>query len=86
MPLSFTKKLVFTCVVLVGAFVAMEVSARVVYAFRVGPSLLVYGLRPARKEIKPSAWWPDNGTGRYTKYRPHEIRFDKDPETGARSR
>lgn len=81
MPLSFTKKLAFTCVVLAGVFLMMELSARVVYAFRVGPSLLVYGLRSARREIKPSAWWPDNEIGRYTKYRPHEIRFDKDPET-----
>src|SRR5262245_3893303 len=82
-PLSFTKQLVFTGLVLAATFLVMEMSARVVYAFRVGPSLLVYGLRPARREVKPSAWWPDNESGRYTKYRPHEIRFDKDPETGA---
>ena len=44
MSLSLPKKFLFTCIVLMLAFVLMEVVARVFYTFRVGPSVLTYGL------------------------------------------
>jgi hypothetical protein len=81
MSLSLPKKILFTCIVLVLAFVLMEAVARVFYTFRVGPSVLTYGLNLPRQEIRPWAWLPDNRTGRYTKFHPHQVRLDRDPDT-----
>ena len=88
MTFSFKKKLVFTCIVLAVVLVMVEVGVRILFAVQVGPSVLLYGLRSARQEINRqeanrSVWHPDNKSGRYTKFRPNQLRFDKDPETQA---
>jgi GDSL-like Lipase/Acylhydrolase family len=86
MTLSFKKKFAFTCIVLSLVLVTIEAVVRVFFAMQVGPSVLLYGLKAPRREVNPQAtnpsvWRPDNKVGPYTKFRPHEIRFDKDPDT-----
>jgi lysophospholipase L1-like esterase len=88
MTLSVGKKLVFTGIVMVFVLVMVEVGVRLLFAVQVGPSVLLYGLRSARQELESqeanrSVWRPDRKIGRYTKFRPNQVRFDKDPETQA---
>lgn len=86
--LSSKKKFAFTCIVVLLVLVTTEAVVRLFFAMQVGPSVLFYGLRKPRREVnpqpaQPSVWRPDYKVGPYTKFRPHEIRFDKDPDTQA---
>ncbi len=84
MVLSRRKKLLFTGILVAFAFAMVEAGVRIVFAMRVGPSVLFYGLRAPRQETTVSVWDPDNNVGRYTKFRPHQVRFDNDSETQVR--
>jgi lysophospholipase L1-like esterase len=86
MTLSRGKKVVFTCIVVAFVLLMVEMGVRLLFAVQVGPSVLLYGLRSARQELdrqetNRSVWHPDHKGGRYTKFRPNQMRFDKDPET-----
>lgn len=86
MTLSAGKKLVFTGIIFAAVLVMVEVGVRIFFTVKVGPSVLLYGLRSNRQEIdrqktNTSVWHPDDKIGRYTKFRPNQVRYDKDPDT-----
>jgi len=56
-------------------------------AFRVGPSVLMYGFVSQQKEVEGTRiGYPDQRVGLYRKYAPNQIRYDYDPETQERFR
>lgn len=62
------------------ALLAIELGFRVMMALRVGPDVLLYGLRPQRD--RHTVALHDNVVHDYWKYFPHQARVDFDPVTG----
>ena len=91
MRLSKKKKLAFIAAALLASFVVFEVGIRVVFGFRVGPHVLLYGTHWARNEIKAKnvernqdhtvVFHENPGVG-YTKYFPHQSLTDHVIRTG----
>src|SRR5262249_20835193 len=83
------KKLSFSLLALALALLLGELTLRVVYAFRVGPSVLLYGTRFSRHQMRvPEAirnatqdhtvMFHDNHLAGYSKYFPNQARQDHD--------
>jgi len=81
--LSLRKRMLFGAAILVAALLAVEVGMRVVFAFRIGPSVLWYGFQSSHQKVDTN---PDPNAlyHGYTKYKPHQIRYDSDYVTGER--
>ena len=106
--LTRKKKLLFSLVTLLILLLILEFGTRAYFAYKVGPSVLAYGTRLHRKQIKMGElkdfievganlinqranWnkirnvhYHTNRDGNYSKYFPHQKRFDFDVETGER--
>ncbi len=67
------KRMIKAIAVAIVALVTLEVGLRIVFAFRVGPSVLLRGIKEERVIAEG-----------YTKYKPFQKRHDTNPETGAR--
>jgi lysophospholipase L1-like esterase len=85
--LSRRKKLLFVAVIAVGLAVFLELGVRLVFAARVGPSVLLYGTPFHRDEAavrweKRSVTRHENQAAGYSKYFPNQTRQDRDPATG----
>ncbi len=77
------KRLLFVCVAALLSAVLLELGVRAVFALRVGPSVLLYGIRsPQAEEVTLSVETPDLKQGSYTKFKPHQIRVDRAHATG----
>ena len=92
------KKLIFSLILLFIIFFIAEAGLRVIFAFKVGPSVLWYGTSFFTKEMsaktKMGKWKDgseitvghhDNKSANYSKYFPNQVRHDTD-ETGKRFR
>ena len=78
-------KMLRACLGLLIGRALLELGCRVVFAIRVGPSVLVYGTGSTRLYMDPTAVGnPDEAGVGYTKYRPNQKRVDLDRLTGER--
>ncbi len=78
-------KMLRACLGLLIGLALLELGCRVVFAIRVGPSVLVYGTGSTRLYMDPTAVGnPDEAGVGYTKYRPNQKRVDLDRLTGER--
>ena len=73
------------CLALLAGVLALELGCRVVFAFRVGPSVLSYGTGATRLYMNPHAVGnPDESNSGYNKYQPNQKRIDQDRLNGER--
>jgi hypothetical protein len=83
------KKAAFLLVTCLAGLIAFELAWRIVFAFKVGPSVLLYGTHLERRQIdtaKPggrTAILHENALGNYSKYFPNQARSDYDSATDA---
>lgn len=80
--LSFGKRALFSLATLLISLVAVELGVRVIFALRVGPTVLLHGLKSAQLSVDSSVEHPDHRVGPYAKYTPHQLRVDRDHESG----
>jgi lysophospholipase L1-like esterase len=62
----------------------VETGARVLYALKVGPSVLLYGTGFHRdyKNANHTVMYHEDVRENYSKYHPHQVRLDQDVDTG----
>ena len=77
--LPLAKRVLFTLATTVISFLLLELGVRVIFAFRVGPAVLLHGLRPAQETVDLSVSNPDHSVGLYAKYTPHQVRIKDGP-------
>jgi len=86
--LGWKKKLLFYSAVLIVTLLAIELAFRAVFAFKVGPSVFLYGTRFHWKAIEQKSnqtvAWHHNKFENYSKYFPHQSRVTNDKKTGQR--
>ena len=85
--LTWQKRLLFFGGAFLIAIFAVELGVRVIFAFRVGPRVLLYGTSYYRNKTRPpidnhTVWMHENSQSGYTKYFPNETKVDHNPETG----
>ncbi len=68
---SLLKTLVKLAAVALVALLVVEIGLRIVFAFKVGPSIFLRGFKEERVIADG-----------YTKYKPHQKRYDTNPDTG----
>ena len=84
---SLMKKALFALIILLANLLLLELGARVIFAFKLGPRILLYGTSYHRKEsAEPTARTTgaeiETAFGGYSKYAPHEYKAEVDHETG----
>jgi lysophospholipase L1-like esterase len=84
---TLMKKALFVLVIAIANLLLLECGARVIFAFKLGPRILLYGTRYHRTEqAEPTARTTgadvDTEFGGYSKYAPHEYKAEVDHETG----
>ena len=77
------QKIVFSIVLLLMSFLIVEVGFRGIMAFRVGPSVLLYGISASQQTVS-DVMHHNNDVGAYSKYYPNQTRVDYDVDTGGR--
>lgn len=86
--LSWKKRILFWGVLAFAGFLVVEAGLRVVFAFRIGPRVLLYGTRwqrnffQAEPPIVETVREHDNLQAGYFKFFPNETKIDRNPETG----
>lgn len=96
-PPSLPRRILFWTILALLPFAVLELGARAILAFRVGPSVLWYGTPLARRELTApvplqtlgavdasahTVRQHDNTQEGYSKYFPNQVRVDTDRETG----
>ena len=75
-------QLLFVAIVAGICFVLLEIGSRAIFALRVGPSILLYGIVDQRQDEDVQRH--ENIAVGYSKYFPHQVRYDTDVETQQR--